>query len=160
MLPLWCQLSYRDERYMHLTTCEWNERNIGPQYKYLFILYKSWVIKYYVPILGLVLSLVYHAVLWVRSHNNNIAAWNAHTRPKALLQVFSFTLFRYFAIYSAQIIYTQSRLCFRAITNILFARILDSPCTYKPNRFFNPHIYSSQQTVVQRVYATSCAFLR
>lgn len=25
---------------------------------------------------------------------------------------------------------------------------------------FNPHIYSSQQTVVQRVYATSCAFLR
>lgn len=136
---------------MHLT-CEWNERNIGPQYKYLFILYKSWVIKYYVPILGLVLSLVYHAVLWVRSYNNNIAAWNAHTRPKAFFEFF-FTLFRYFASYSAQILRTQSRLRFRAIINVLLARILDSPYTHiNQTDFFNPYIYSSQQTVVQRVY--------
>lgn len=148
--------SYCDERYIHLTTCEWNERNIGPQYKYLFILYKSWVIKYYVPILGLVLSLVYHAVLWVYVRIITISPHGTFI----LVRKRFFTLFRYFASYSAQIIRAQSRLRFRAITNVLLTRILDSPCTYKPNRFFYPHIYSSQQTVVQRVYATSCAFLR
>lgn len=136
---------------MHLT-CEWNERNIGPQYKYLFILYKSWVIKYYVPILGLVLSLVYHAVLWVRSYNNNIAAWNAHTRPKAFFEFFFSHYFdtsrvilrKYYARNPGFASGRSSTFCSREFwTHHVHINQTD---------FFNPYIYSSQQTVVQRVY--------
>jgi len=126
----------------------------------VFILYKSWVIKYYVPILGLVLVL-YTMPSWVHSYNNNIAAWNARARSG---RFFTFSSFHFIPIR-----YTPRQITF-------FARQSRLPPSERSPAFrsreswthrvhinqtdFNPHIYSSQQTVVQRVYATSCAFLR